>query len=58
MTEKELLYIEDAANHQKHLETKCEDFTSQLQDKELKAFATSLKNKNKEFFDELLKLLN
>lgn len=36
MTEKELLYIEDALSHEQYFQTKCNETMKQIQDQELK----------------------
>jgi len=58
MTQKELLYIEDACNHNKHLEMKCCDFKNKVSDVSLKEFISKLETKNKEMFKELIELLD
>lgn len=58
MSEKELLYLEDALNHQKHLETKCYQFANQLQNEELRMFSKNLETKSKSIFEQLFQLLN
>lgn len=58
MTQKELLYIEDALNHELHLEIKCDDFSKKVKNSDLKEFISDLKVKSKEVFDKLLQLLD
>lgn len=58
MSEKELLYIDDALNHQKHLKTKCCDFSDKVQNPELKMFLKDLETKNQAIFSQLFQLLN
>lgn len=58
MSEKELLYIDDALSHQKHLKTKCCDFSSQIQDPELKKFLKDLETRNQTIFSNLFQLLS
>ena len=36
MTEKELLYVEDALGHEQYFQTACQNTTNQLQDGDLK----------------------
>lgn len=57
MTQKELLYIEDALGHEKQMKTACEGLTSQLKDKELKAFVSGLAEKHDESFTKFYSLL-
>lgn len=42
MTEKELLYIEDALGHLEHLQTICETYSQKLQDPQLVAFVKNI----------------
>ncbi len=58
MTDKELLYIDDALNNAKLVSTKCSNFANSLQDPQLKKFAMDLANKQKQIYDSLYKLLN
>lgn len=58
MSEKELLYIEDALGHLKFMETKCNECATKLQDAELQAFVKQLAAKHKELFGKFYQLLN
>lgn len=58
MSPKELLYIEDALGHEKQMKTVCQDFTSQLQDPELKNFVQDLCTKYQQTFQQFYGLLN
>lgn len=57
MTNKELLYIEDALGHEKYFKEKCQECSSQLSDGELKNFVTNLTQKHGEIFTNLYQLL-
>ena len=57
MTPKELLYIEDALGHEKHLKLQCQDFAEKFQNPELKALAEELAKRHQEIFDTFYKLL-
>ena len=41
MTDKELLYVQDALGHEQHFQTQCCNAAQQLQDGELKSFWTT-----------------
>ncbi len=57
MTNKELLYIEDALGHEKYFKTKCQECSSQLNDGELKNLVTDLTQKHGEIFNNFYQLL-
>lgn len=57
MTNKELLYIEDALGHEKHFETHCKETAAKLQDEKLKNCAEQLSAKHKELYNQFLNLL-
>ena len=57
MSPKELLYIEDALGHTKEMQTACTDFSSQLQDADLKAFTAELSNRFQDCFTIFYSLL-
>ncbi|MGM9631609.1 MAG: hypothetical protein ACI3XL_00750 [Eubacteriales bacterium] len=57
MTNKELLYIEDALSHEKYFQTKCQESSAQLQDGELKNFVTDLNRSHAELFSGFYHLL-
>ncbi len=57
MSPKELLYVEDALGHEKQMKTVCSDFSSQIQDVDLKNFVNELCSKHQETFDRLYGLL-
>lgn len=58
MSPKELLYIEDALGHAQHMEKKCRQWATQIQDQELKQVAERLANKHKMMINEFYQLLN
>ena len=53
MSPKELLYVEDALNHEMFCKKQCTDVANQLTDTALKNFATSLAQRHDEIFKEL-----
>ncbi len=57
MSPKELMYVEDALEHEKQMKTACTDFSSHLQDQELKSFVQSLSARHQETFSKLYSLL-
>ena len=57
MTNKELLYIEDALGHEKYFKEKCQQCSAQLNDGELKNLVTDLTQKHGEIFNNFYKLL-
>ncbi|MDD4164592.1 MAG: hypothetical protein PHD46_05480 [Eubacteriales bacterium] len=57
MSPKELLYIEDALNHESFLKTQCQECANQLSDPVLKNFVNELCHKRGEIFNELYRTL-
>ena len=57
MSPKELSYIEDALNHEKHTKTKCTDYANQIQDAELKSYVNQLVNTHQQLFGQFYQLL-
>ena len=57
MTNKELLYIEDALGHEKYFKAKCQECSAQLADGELKNFVTDLTQYHSEIFNGFYQLL-
>lgn len=57
MTEKELLYVQDALGHEKYFQTKCKETASQIQDSELKSCVEQMAQKHKEIFNSFYGLL-
>lgn len=57
MTEKELLYVEDALGHEQHFQTQCRSTTGQLQDEDLKAFIRGQEKEHQAIFRSFYDLL-
>ena len=57
MTEKELLYVEDALDHEQHFRTECQNAASRLQDAELKSLSQQLEQKHRQIFQSFYDLL-
>ena len=57
MSPKELLYIEDALNHEKHMKTCCTRNADCLQDPTLKNMVSDMAQRHQALFDKLLQLL-
>ena len=58
MTEKELLYIQDAISHAKHMHTKCTNLANQIQDQQLKTFAQNIAQRHQQIYNSFYQLLN
>lgn len=58
MSPKELMYVEDALGHEKQLKDCCTNFTSMIQDAQLKNFVQDLCAKHQTNFDKFYSLLN
>lgn len=57
MTDKELLYVEDALGHEQLFQNQCRDCVSRLQDGELRSFVQHLEQKHKDIFQSFYGLL-
>ena len=57
MTQKELLYVEDAVEHEKSIIKLCNEFLNNLEDDDLKDFITTQINSHEEMKSNLLSLL-
>ena len=57
MTTKELLYVEDALGHEQYFQTQCKETANQIQDPELRNFASQLGEKHSELFKGFYNLL-
>ena len=57
MTQKELLYVEDAIEHEKSIIKLCNDFLNKLDDDNLKDFITNQINSHEDAKSKLLSLL-
>lgn len=57
MTDKELMYVDDALSHARFLQTQCDECATRLSDQSLKAFVKDLGTKHGEIFGKLYGLL-
>ncbi len=57
MTNKELLYVEDALGHEKYFQTQCTETISRLQDPELRGLVQKLSEDHRQIFDSFYGLL-
>ncbi|MBR3199085.1 MAG: hypothetical protein IKG27_03625 [Bacilli bacterium] len=57
MTQKELLYIEDAINHEKNIIKICEDTIQKIENEKLKTFLKKETNEHKKTKEKLLNKL-
>ena len=57
MTDKELLYVEDALGHEQYFKTQCCEVSKQLQDGELKNFVQQLQQQHQSMFQSFYNLL-
>ena len=57
MTNKELLYVEDALGHEEYFQAQCKDAANQLQDAELKSYVEQLAQKHRQIFQNFYGLL-
>jgi len=57
MTDKELMYLDDALAHAQFLRTQCDDCAAKLSDPSLKNFVTNLSTKHQEIFGSFYNLL-
>ncbi len=57
MTEKELLYVEDALGHEKYFKTKCDEAMANLQDPEFKNLVSVMLEKHNKIYQSFLGLL-
>lgn len=57
MTEKELLYVEDALGHEQYFQAQCQDAAGRLQDAGLKQFTQELEQKHRNIFQSFYDLL-
>lgn len=57
MTEKELLYVDDALSHAQFLKQQCDESASKLSDAELKNFVSSLSSEHQSVFGSFFGLL-
>ena len=57
MTEKELLYIEDALRNEKYIKDKCNETIANLQDPELKNLVSTMLEKHGKIYQSFYNLL-
>ncbi len=57
MTEKELLYVQDALGHEQYFQTQCKETSSKIQDPELKHCIDDMSGKHREIFNSFYGLL-
>ena len=57
MTQKELLYVEDAIGHEQNIISICEDTINNMQDKDLISFIKSEVKKHETMKEKLISLL-
>lgn len=57
MTDKELLYIEDALGHEQYFQTKCKETAQGLSDPELKRCVDEYAARHSRIFDRFFSLL-
>ena len=57
MTNKELLYVEDALGHEQYFQTRCNEVANQLQDAELKMCVQQIAQKHQQLFQSFYGLL-
>ncbi|MGI6716655.1 MAG: hypothetical protein ACOX3X_05590 [Eubacteriales bacterium] len=57
MTPKELLYLEDALNHEQFIKAQITDCASRISDNELKNFVTSLSKTHNDIYKSLYQTL-
>ena len=58
MSPKELLYIEDALEHELHMQNACRECTNSLQDPQLRTFVSQLESKHRRNYQKLFELLH
>ncbi len=57
MSPKELIYLEDALNHEKFLMTQCQQAAQALTDPELKNYAQQLANTHNQLFQRFFNVV-
>ena len=57
MSPKELMYIEDALNHETFLMTQCQQAAQALQNPELRSYANQLASQHQQLFQKLYQLV-
>ena len=57
MTEKELLYVQDALGHEQYFQTQCKETSAKIQDAELRSCIEQMASKHREIFNSFYGLL-
>ena len=57
MTNKELLYVEDALGHEQYFQTRCNEGANQLQDAERKMCVQQMAQKHQQLVQSIYRLL-
>jgi hypothetical protein len=57
MTEKELLYVQDALGHEQYFQTQCRETSSKIQDADLRSCIEQMASKHREIFNSFYGLL-
>lgn len=57
MTNKELLYVEDALGHEQYFQTRCNEVIGQLQDADLKMCVQQMTQRHSQLFQSFYGLL-
>ena len=57
MTEKELLYVQDALGHEQYFQTQCRETSEKIKDPELKRCIEYMASKHREIFNSFYGLL-
>ncbi len=57
LTNKELLYVEDALSHEEFMKTCAQNTSAQLQDAQLASYAAELQQQHNEIYNKFLNLL-
>ncbi len=57
MTDKELMYVDDALSHAQFLKTQCDETAAKLNDQELRSFVAGLSSKHQQIFGSFYNLL-
>ncbi len=58
MTNKELLYVEDALGHEQYFQTRCSEIASQISDSELKETTQKMQRQHQSLYTSFINLLN
>lgn len=58
MTNKELLYVEDALGHEEYFQTKCDEIATQITDNDLRDSAMKMQRQHQQIFTSFINLLN